>query len=100
MRIPDGVDQVAPGEVVTYTIVVGNPGPSDAVGAQVADTFPAAFGATVTWTFAEGDREQNVVSDGWGSDVPRAQGTVVQSFERGEDWLWCFVDQVAMEPAR
>jgi hypothetical protein len=22
----------------------------------------------------------------------------MQSFERGEDWLWCFVDQVAMEP--
>jgi hypothetical protein len=24
----------------------------------------------------------------------------VQSFEPGEDWLWCFVDQVMMEPAR
>jgi uncharacterized UBP type Zn finger protein len=28
------------------------------------------------------------------------QHPIVQSFERGEDWLWCFVDQVAMEPAR
>ena len=25
---------------------------------------------------------------------------IVQSFEPGEDWLWCFVDQVAMEPGR
>ena len=23
---------------------------------------------------------------------------IVQSFEPGEDWLWCFVDEVAMEP--
>jgi hypothetical protein len=25
---------------------------------------------------------------------------IVQSFERGEDWLWCYVDEVGMEPAR
>jgi uncharacterized UBP type Zn finger protein len=25
---------------------------------------------------------------------------IVQSFERGEDWLWCYVDQVALEPSR
>jgi uncharacterized UBP type Zn finger protein len=25
---------------------------------------------------------------------------IVQSLERGEDWLWCYVDQVGMEPAR
>lgn len=24
---------------------------------------------------------------------------IVQSHERGEDWLWCYIDQVAMEPA-
>ncbi len=24
---------------------------------------------------------------------------IVQSFERGEDWVWCYVDQVAMEPS-
>ncbi|MGH2617584.1 MAG: ubiquitin carboxyl-terminal hydrolase 14 [Thermomicrobiales bacterium] len=28
------------------------------------------------------------------------QHPIVQSYERGEDWLWCFVDQVMMEPAR
>ena len=28
------------------------------------------------------------------------QHPIVQSFERGEDWLWCYVDQGAMEPAR
>jgi uncharacterized UBP type Zn finger protein len=25
---------------------------------------------------------------------------VVQSLEPGEDWLWCYVDEVMMEPAR
>jgi uncharacterized UBP type Zn finger protein len=25
---------------------------------------------------------------------------LVQSFEPGEDWLWCYVDEVMMEPAR
>lgn len=24
---------------------------------------------------------------------------IIQSFEPGEDWLWCFVDEVAMEIA-
>ena len=28
------------------------------------------------------------------------QHPIVQSFERGEDWLWCYVDNVGMEPAR
>jgi uncharacterized UBP type Zn finger protein len=28
------------------------------------------------------------------------QHPIAQSFERGEDWLWCFVDQVMMEPGR
>jgi uncharacterized UBP type Zn finger protein len=24
---------------------------------------------------------------------------IVQSFEPGEDWLWCYVDEVFLEPA-
>ena len=24
---------------------------------------------------------------------------LVQSFEKGEDWIWCYVDEVAMQPA-
>jgi hypothetical protein len=24
---------------------------------------------------------------------------IIQSFEPGEDWLWCYVDQVMMEPS-
>jgi uncharacterized UBP type Zn finger protein len=24
---------------------------------------------------------------------------LVQSFEEGEDWIWCYVDEVAMQPA-
>jgi uncharacterized UBP type Zn finger protein len=29
-----------------------------------------------------------------GTDHP-----LMQSLEPGEDWIWCFVDQVAMEPS-
>ena len=25
---------------------------------------------------------------------------IVQSFEPGEDWMWCYVDQVYVEPAQ
>ena len=24
---------------------------------------------------------------------------IVQSFEKGEDWIWCYVDEVYLEPA-
>ena len=47
----DGVTTAVPGESVTYTIVVTNAGPSDAVGATVTDTLPAAI-AGATWTCA------------------------------------------------
>lgn len=36
----DGVTSVAPGEELTYTIVVTNAGPSDVVDAIISDTFP------------------------------------------------------------
>ena len=45
----DGLTSVTPGNAVTYTIVVSNAGPSDVVGATVADRFPV--GLTVgSWT--------------------------------------------------
>jgi len=44
----DGVTTATPGGSVTYTITASNAGPSDAPGATVADTFPAAL--TCTWT--------------------------------------------------
>jgi uncharacterized repeat protein (TIGR01451 family) len=44
----DGVTTAIPGTSVTYTIVATNPGPSDAPGTTVADTFPASL--TCTWT--------------------------------------------------
>lgn len=25
---------------------------------------------------------------------------IVQSIERGEDWMWCYIDRVYLEPAR
>ncbi len=45
----DGVTTAVPGGSVTYTITASNSGPSNAVGATVADTFPA-FLSNVTWT--------------------------------------------------
>ncbi len=44
----DGVTTATAGGGVTYTIVASNAGPSAAVGATVADTFPASL--TGTWT--------------------------------------------------
>ena len=45
----DGSATEVPGTTVTYTIVASNAGPSNAVGATVADTFPATISA-ITWT--------------------------------------------------
>ena len=45
----DGVTSVAPGQPLSYTLVVGNAGPSDVAGATVVDTFPTALEG-VTWT--------------------------------------------------
>jgi uncharacterized repeat protein (TIGR01451 family) len=45
----DGMVTAVPGQVVTYTIVVTNAGPSDAVGATVTDLLPAAISGA-TWT--------------------------------------------------
>lgn len=44
----DGVDSVAPGATVTYTIIVGNAGPSAVTNAAVTDNVPAAL-TGVTW---------------------------------------------------
>lgn len=44
----DGVASVVAGGSTTYTITASNPGPSNAPGATVADTFPASL--TCTWT--------------------------------------------------
>ncbi|MDG4550539.1 MAG: DUF11 domain-containing protein, partial [Candidatus Contendobacter sp.] len=44
----DGVTTATPGGSVTYTITASNAGPSNATGATVADTFPAAL--TCAWT--------------------------------------------------
>jgi uncharacterized repeat protein (TIGR01451 family) len=45
----DGQATAAPGEQITYTIVVSNAGPEAVTGAAVSDTVPAALQA-VTWT--------------------------------------------------
>src|SRR6185295_18065037 len=43
----DGVTTAVPGGSVTYTITASNPGPSDAPGTTVADTFPVIL--TANW---------------------------------------------------
>jgi uncharacterized repeat protein (TIGR01451 family) len=45
----DGGATAVPGQPLGYTIAVTNSGPSDAIGATVADTFPAAF-TNPAWT--------------------------------------------------
>ncbi len=51
----DGVDSVAPGAPVQYTIVVANAGPSSVSGAPVTDNVPAALtGATWSCTASAG----------------------------------------------
>jgi uncharacterized repeat protein (TIGR01451 family) len=45
----DGVTSVTPGGTTTYTLVVSNSGPSDATGATVTDTLPAAI-TSASWT--------------------------------------------------
>ena len=47
----DGVTTAVPGTSTTYTIVASNNGPSDALGATVTDTLPAAI-SSATWTCA------------------------------------------------
>src|SRR5262249_19549417 len=47
----DGVTSVVPGNSTTYTITVGNAGPSAAVGVALADPLPPGVTAA-TWTFA------------------------------------------------
>ena len=50
----DGVTSATPGGSTTYTITASNAGPSNAPGATVADTFPAALIATWTCVGAGG----------------------------------------------
>ena len=62
----DGVTTAAPGGTVTYTIAVSNAGTSDAIGASVTDTFPAAITAA-PWT---------CVATGGGSCTASGSGSI------------------------
>ncbi|HET9049418.1 MAG TPA: beta-propeller fold lactonase family protein [Chiayiivirga sp.] len=48
-NVLDGLGGVAPGDTVTYQIVVKNHGPSDVLDGRVVDNFPAVF-TQVNWT--------------------------------------------------
>jgi len=49
ITLDNGLSWVVPGDVVTYAIVVSNPGPSTVPGATVSDVFPADL-TGVNWT--------------------------------------------------
>jgi uncharacterized repeat protein (TIGR01451 family) len=64
----DGAMSVVPGTPDTYTIVVSNTGPSDVIGASVADPLPAgATGATWTMTASSGGGSVTGPSSGSGA---------------------------------
>ncbi|MBC9932683.1 DUF7507 domain-containing protein [Chitinophaga qingshengii] len=63
--VKSGPQQVTAGQHVTYTIVVTNEGPANAVGCHIADIIPAGLQG-VTWTAA---------AEGTGTAVSAATGT-------------------------
>lgn len=48
----DGYDEVAPNQVIPYTIRVSNAGPSDVTGATMADDFDNTRISSISWTCA------------------------------------------------
>ena len=62
----DGVATATPGASTTYTIVVGNAGPSNVVGASVTDTFPAAITGT-SWTAVQAGGATGFTASGSGN---------------------------------
>ncbi|MFO0912130.1 MAG: SdrD B-like domain-containing protein [Pirellulales bacterium] len=84
----DGVTSVAPGQSVTYTIVVGNNGPATATGAVFSDNFPsiltnvsytstAAGGATGNTLTGSGNLSETLTIPTGGSVTYTVTGTVV-----------------------
>ncbi len=43
------------------------------------------------------DQIEDVEPSAEGCDA--TEHPLVQSFQPGEDWIWCYVDEVVMEPA-
>ena len=60
----DGVDVVAEGDVLTYTIVVSNNGPSDVVGASLVDSFPSQLTNVSFTSVAAGGASGNTNGSG------------------------------------
>lgn len=89
-----GVAMVLAGSAAAFLALGGLDDPREApavVGATEVGIRDDAFtppvirierGATVTWTFADGDEEHNVVGEGWGSARPQTTGTVDHTFSR------------------
>ncbi len=62
----DGVGVVSPRDVVTYTMVVTNRGPSGVIGASVTDLLPASL-VNATWTCVAGPGSACAAASGTGS---------------------------------
>jgi uncharacterized repeat protein (TIGR01451 family) len=76
VTIDDGLTQVAPGDEITYTVVVGNAGPSDAIDASVAATFSPTL-AGCNWQCVAANGASCAPGDGTGDvadivDLPAA----------------------------
>jgi len=61
---------VAPGGIVAFTAVVGNPGPSTALGVTVSDPLPTGM------TFVSCNSSQGVCNGVWGGVVTASLGTL------------------------
>lgn len=62
----DGATSTIPGNASTYTIVVRNPGPSDAPGTNIVDVLPSELSDT-SWTCTASSMSSCAVSNGTGS---------------------------------
>jgi uncharacterized repeat protein (TIGR01451 family) len=62
----DGFDSMVAGDVVTYTIVATNGGPSDVTGATISDTLPAVLSGA-TWTCVASTGSACATPDGNGN---------------------------------
>lgn len=85
----DGLSEVAPGEVVTYTIGVSNAGPSAVPGAGFSDPFPASL--SCTWT--------SVTSGGASGSAGGGAGAIAETLTLPPGSAATYTASCAVDPA-
>ncbi len=88
-----------PGRQIVYTVIVGNDGPSDAVGVRVVDTMPAQIDSE-QWT-CEASGRASCPANGYGNlnalvDLP-AGSQVVFTIVGQVNWAWPFTNTASLE---